>query len=501
MNTAQKTRKKSSALLSALKNPTVMTQTENGALTFASTKSKVLDLFSTGGAIRQRSEAEVQTLFSEAFDENPVQALRTIFYLRDCRGGQGERNTFRIAFKWLCVNYPAVAMKTLKHIPLYGRWDDLLDATWGTPVFDEAAWVMLKQFKVDVSNDDDSTLTLVAKWMPSINTSSAQTRAQARRLVQLLEWNDKRYRKTLSRLRSRLKVVEKLMSARGWSGVNYDHVPSYAAKLYKKAFAKHDSVRYSKWQEGLAKGTSKVNASTLFPYDILREVRSTSRGDAALKTLEAQWKALPNYLGKNQRNALVVADVSGSMTWASSSPKPIDVCISLAIYFAERNKGFFANHFMTFSDDSKLVSLKGSDLWSKYHNLSQAEWGGSTNLQAAFNNILKAAVENDVPADEMPATLMIISDMEFNCVSDGGTNFDAMKRKYAAAGYELPQVVFWNVQARQTQSPVTKNERGVTLVSGCSPSIMKQVLEGASQTPYEFMLEVINSARYEQIVL
>jgi hypothetical protein len=498
MKTARKTAKKSSALVSALKNPTVMTRTENGALTFASTKSKILDLFATGGALRSRTPDEVTSLFSDAFDENPQLALRTLFYLRDARGGQGERNTFRVAFNWLAKNYPAVAMKTLVHVPFYGRWDDLLESTWDTLVFNEAVQLMAKQFKTDVRQKDDTKLTLVAKWMPSINTSSAHTRTMARWVAKALEMNDKQYRKTLSRLRSRLRVVEKLMSANGWTGVNYDAVPSYAAKLYKKAFAKHDPVRYKSWQDGLVKGTSKVNASTLFPYDLLREVRQKMKADAVT---EAQWKALPNYLAKNPRNALVVADVSGSMCgMGNDNVAPIDVCISLAIYFAERNKGFFQNHFMTFSDNSKLVTLRGSTLWDKYHNLSQAEWGMSTNLQSAFDNILKAAVENDVPADEMPATLLIVSDMEFNaCV--GGTNHDAIKAKYAAAGYELPQVVFWNVQARQTQSPVTKNERGVTLVSGCSPSIMKQVFDGASMTPYEFMLEVINSARYEQIVL
>jgi hypothetical protein len=262
---------------------------------------------------------------------------------------------------------------------------------------------------------------------------------------------------------------------------------------------KHDEARYKEWQAGLVKGTTKVNASTLFPYDVLREVRKKGIKDA---TLEAQWKALPDYLAQNRRNALVVADVSGSMgDHNDGNVAPIDVCISLAIYIAERNKGFFQNHFMTFSDDSKLVSLRGSTLFDKYHNLSKVDWDMSTNLMSAFKSILKAAVENDVPADEMPATLMIISDMEFNACADGGTNFDNIKAEYARAGYDLPQIVFWNVRARQTQSPVTKNERGVTLVSGCSPSIMRQVLSGASQTPYEFMLEVINSARYEQIVL
>jgi hypothetical protein len=471
------------------------TLTENGALTYTTSGTAVLDLFSLGGAIRNRTESDVVEIFKKAYMENKLLALRTIFYLRDVRGGQGERRAFRLAWNWLADNDKKVALKNAKLVPQFGRWDDLLEASVGTQIEDEVFSIAAKQLTADSLEKDDSKLTLCAKWAPSINTSSAKTRSLAKKLSKYMELSEKDYRKMLSKLRSRINIVEKLMTKNKWSKIEYSHVPSRASSIYKNAFKKHDESRYVDWQNKLEKGEAKVNSTTLYPYDIVRDLRRNPSN----KTLEAQWKALPNYLAENPSNCLVVADVSGSMTGGGNgNVTPIDVCISLAIYIAERNSGIFKDYFLTFSEDSQLQQLVGDTLTAKIRNLSNANWGMSTNLQSAFDSILSVAVKNKIPAKDMPSSLIIVSDMEFNsCVH--GTNYDTIKNKYRNAGYELPNITFWNVNSRNNQSPAKKDDKGVTLVSGCSPSILTQVLSGSSKTPLQFMLDVINAEKYQVV--
>lgn len=335
-------------------------------------------------------------------------------------------------------------------------------------------------------------MSTCAKWMPSENTSSKETRRLAKVLRTYLGLSSKEYRQTLSHMRNKTGVVEPLMCAKEWSAIEYSHVPSKAALTYKDAFRKHDQVRYEGFLESVKKGETKINASTLYPYEIVEKV---FKGDSS-DTLDVLWDALPDYIGENKHNGIVVADVSGSM-----KGRPMAVSISLAMYFAERNKGQFKNTFLTFSDNPTLQKVNGNNIREKVLNLSRADWGMSTNLQSIFNLILTTGIKHNVPQNEMPDTIYIVSDMEMNCACGGNTNYNIIRAKYEAAGYKQPNLVFWNVNARNSQSPITKDDKGTCLVSGCSPSILKTLLSGKVISPIDVMLETINSDRYQSVVI
>lgn len=469
-----------SGLIKGLKKKTSMTTTQNGAITFKRSGSRLLDFYAQAGAMRNNKDQALD-LFKKAFSEDSLSAVKILFYLRDVRGGQGERDLFRNCLEWLGTDEPKTFEKIIKYVSEYGRWDDLF--------FDNEKCFDLidKQLTKDKESANPS---LLAKWMPTINASSPSTKAKAKFMADKLGLNDIVYRKLIRNIRKQIATVEEKMSANQWKEINYSGVPSQASRIYKNAFAKHDEVRYGKFIEKAEKGEVKINAGTLYPYQIYKSVQ----GDYS-RTLEALWNQLPDYtMGKN---ALVLADVSGSM-----SGDPMSVSVSLALYFAERNKGQFHNYFMTFSDECELQEVKGDTLLKKFNNIEKDGYCGSTNLQSAFDAILESAIENNTPEDEMPSTLYIISDMEFNSATSTGwgrekTNFDTIKSKYSKAGYEMPSIVFWNVNASGSNLPVQQDEDGVAMVSGFSPVIFKMAVE--NKTPEEVMFDTINSERYAQI--
>lgn len=490
-----------SKLLTAMKNNVGKTLTENGALTPDKSGSKVLDFYSKGAAYRvgNRSEADIVSAFEDAYDEDALLALKTLFYIRDIRGGQGERNTSRVCLKWLATNHPSVFIKNIENIVKFGRFDDLFVALEADNTASTAVFAFIKkQLGKDARCKDDSKLSLLAKWMPSINTSSAETRALAHKFIKYLKVTPRKYRKTLSALRERLNVVERLISANEWSEVNFEHVPSKANLLYKKAFSKHEPERYVQFIKAVQSGEKKINASTLFPYEVVRDCNQYSIGQNE-DTLDVLWKSMPDFLATNPHNGLVLPDVSGSMAGL-----PIQVSVSLAIYFAQRSKGFFKDHFLEFSSTAVLRKIKSKKIADAWREVSQStNWCGSTNLQSAFDAILKAAKANSLTQEDLPDVLYIISDMEFNqaCTSNSKSNFEVIKSKFASAGYKMPVICFWNVSARNDHSPVTRDENGTILVSGCSPSIFSQVISGVTTTPYDFMLETLNKERYASVVV
>lgn len=477
------------------------TTTENGALSNKSSLDPVLDFFSKSGALRGQTQ-EIVRYFECAFNCNEELSLRALFYMRDIKCGQGERNNFRILCQWLAEHSPQSIIRNMIHIPIFGRWDDFYALVTNEQTKDIALNIMKEQFDKDmISASNDKNVSLLGKWLKSENASSKETKKLGNITREFFGLTSVEYRKSLSLLRKQINIVESMMSQKLWDQIEYSHVPSYAMKIYRKAFGKHDSDRFQKYLSDVASGEKKINASTLYPYDIVREILSNrSQTPEDLQTLDLQWNNLPNYMEDvNDSQCLVIADVSGSM-FHGMGVTPIYVSISLAIYFAERIQGPFNGYFMTFSNKPELVKLQGQNIHEKVKFLEKADWGCNTNLIAAFQTILHAAIRYQVPQNEMPRKIFIISDMQFDCAcgDNSQTNFETIDSMYQNAGYVRPTLVYWNVNAK-SDCPVTKDETGTFLVSGCSPSILKNVLNSIAPTPLELMLEVLNSERYSFI--
>lgn len=481
------------SFLDELAKNTNDTLTENSAKTNLSTLDPLLDFFSRAGAMRGR-ETEAIELFKKAYAKDKESAIRCLFYIRDVRGGQGERSVFRSVLRWLDKE---TIDKITHFIPEYGRWDDL-------PFNHARAVEFIKnQLVIDKkSMNDGKSVSLVAKWLPSINTTSDETRKLADELMKQLNLKPRQYRKMLAELRRSMNLLEHMMTENRWSEIDYSKIPSQAHKKHVKAFLRHDEERYRAFLGSVKKGEKKINVGTLYTYQLYDMVKNTNNVDT-IDAANTMWGALPDYT--HGTNALVLADVSGSMSglhWGHAREiEPMSIAVSLALYFAERNEGPFKDHFLTFTTNSRLQRINGENLKERMESIEYADWHGSTNIQSAFDAILNAAQASGVSADDVPRIVYVISDMEFDRASPQNTetNFQAMERKFKDAGYELPHVVFWNVDARGNQSPATKYDNRVTLISGSSQSTFKYAVEG--KTPMEFMLEVLNSERYKQITI
>ena len=480
--------------ISALESEMNETTTLNGAKAYSSTLNKCLDLFGKIAACRN-DISQAEKLFGKAYKEDPETATRILFWARDIRGGQGERIVFRSLFKELVLTNPEIGQKLINVVPEYGRWDDLF-VLENTPLWDSVLVLIKNQFNVDRSNlKIGERVSLLGKWLPSINASSNESKRLGRKIAKYLELTEREYRKILSSLRTQIKIVEQSMCAKEWSEIDYSKLPSRAAFMYRKAFEKQDGTRYAEYLSKVEKGEAKINASTLYPYDIVNQyLYKGARND---KTIDLQWKALPNYMEGKEFNGLVVADVSGSMTGM-----PMAVSISLAMYIAERNTcPTWKDKFITFSVYPKLQDIVGSTIGKRINNLSCADWGMNTDLIAVFKTVLSAAEKNSVAPEDMPQKLIIVSDMQFDsaCRSNKRTNFEQIQKLYRKAGYEMPQLVFWNVNALGGNVPIKSHDTGTALVSGCSPSTLKSVLTDKVITPLDIMRDVVYDDRYAPI--
>jgi hypothetical protein len=481
-------------MLEFLKRETNMTYTENGAVTFRSTGRDCLDLFATIGALRHESDQEIAERFLRAYAENPDLAMKILFYARDVRGGLGERRVFRTVLRRLAECKPRSVVRNLPYIALYGRWDDVL-VLLDTPCREDALALLKAQFEADLAAADGSgEVSLLGKWLPSVNASCADTVRLARSLAKSFGLSERDYRKALTRLRARIRILENSLREMDYT-FDYAKQPSRAMLKYRRAFLRNDGARYGAFLEKVGRGEAALHTGALLPYELVeRACRCT---EEERRSLDVTWRALDDFTG--DENALVVADGSGSM-YREGKPMPAAVAQSLAIYFAERNRGAFRNHFITFSMTPQLVEIKGKDLAEKVRYCAGFNECANTDLAAVFELLLKTAVANRVPQSEMPSKLYIISDMEFDVCTRGAslTNFEYAGRLFAQHGYRLPQIVFWNVESRNRQQPVTVNDRGVALVSGCSPRVFSMVMEG-ELSPRAFMLSVLNTARYAPI--
>ena len=484
-------------MLEYLKQTANQTRTENNAWTYASTGSDCLDLFGTIGALRSATEQEIIGRFDRAWGEDRTLALRILFYARDVRGGLGERRVFRILLRHLASIAPEVLTPYLPQIPEYGRWDDLL-CLLDSPLESAAVGLIRQQLEQDsLALAGEGPVSLCAKWLPSCNASRAETVAQAKRLCKLLGLKERDYRRLLTSLRARIKIVENPLRERDYR-FDYAKLPSKALVKYHKAFWRNDRARYGAFLEAVAEGTASMHTGTLMPYELVEPLiegihRIKALSPEEQKTLNTTWDALPDYPCAG--NTLAVVDTSGSM-YNGSKPQPASVALSLGLYLAERSGGVFHNHFIEFSGSPVLVEVKGETFCDRLRYAASLNKVANTNIAAVFNLILMTALMNGLPQSRMPERLIIISDMEFDaCTGAQQSNFDQARQNYARSGYRLPEIVFWNVQSRNRQQPVTKNERGVTLVSGCTPRIFSMLVEGRL-SPYEYMISVLESERY-----
>lgn len=477
------------SFLNDLEIETSVTETENGGRALSSTGDGLLNLFAVLGALRSRPHDVIEK-FDDAYNENADLATKMVFYGRDVRGGLGERTVARLMLNRLAEINPDVVIRNIPNIVEFGRWDDLFT------LFDtECENAMLNTVGNQLSADliamrEDKPVSLLAKWMPSINTSSRNTVALATRLARALKMTPATYRKTLSKLRRYIDVVEVKMSANEWEKINYERVPSKAMSNYDGAFENHDSVRFLNYLNDVKEGKAKINASTLYPYDIIEKLDNSTND-----TCELQWKALPNYV-EGDNNFLVMADVSGSMYG-----RPMATSVGLAIYFAERNHGEYAGKFMTFTNDPHLVTIKGNTLADKYSSVTK-EVGYNTNLEKAFDVVLNTAVRTHCPQSELPKALVVISDMEIDAWGGGSLTFtEEMRKRFADAGYEMPKLVYWNVDSRHDTFLASKNDPNTILVSGQSASTFKNLIKGIECPAFEIMEQTLNDERYADVVV
>ena len=469
------------SFLSELEKGTNRTYTANGAVSNRSTFDPLLDFFANAGAMRTKTDEAIR-LFNNAYSADANLAMRTLFYLRDVRGGQGERAVFRAILDTLDLE---TIQKIAKFIPEYGRWDEV-------PLNMVTMPALYSQLVEDEANmKAGKPVSLLAKWLPSNNTSSAKTRAKAQLLIANWGLKPAQYRKRVAALRKYIQLLEQKMSSREWGNIDYSKLPTQAHRKHVAAFKRHDESRYESYLGKVEKGEAKINSATAFTYEIYDMVKRDYTGGQT-RTADAMWKALPDYT--NGQNALVMADVSGSMTG-----RPMSVSVSLAVYFAERNTGPFAGKYMTFTDIPKLVTVSGKDIKEKLNYVEQNHVGYNTDLHAAFKSILKAAQTSKATQDELPQVLYIISDMQFDSQMSNSdeTNFETAKREFNEAGYELPHVVFWNVNSYGEDAPATKYDGNVTLISGSSQSTFQHAIAGKS--PLQSMLDILNSDRYADI--
>lgn len=496
--------------------------TENGAVGYRTSGKELLDLNFAVSSMRNWNEIEICKAFTKAYYENSLLAVKWLFYLRDIRGnGMGERRTFRICFKWLVENHFDKVMSLVELIPEYGRYDDwicLLDSKANDIVMSQ----IKRQLKVDICNmEQGKEISLLAKWLPSCNASSSQTKLYAKNICKMLGFKESEYRKTLSALRAYLNVVEVKMSAREWSAINYSSLPSRANLLYGNAFLRNDEERRREFLSKLSTGEEKINASKLFPSDIVHKYYGASERYSwraklrdSNETLEGLWAALPDYVGQDS-STLVVRDGSGSMQTkiGNTSVTALNVSTALAIYFAEHLKGQFYNKFITFScrpetiDMSNATSLRDKlEICDAYADCS------NTDLKAVFDLILSTAISNNLEQNELPKNILIVSDMEFDSMmgiysrrgsfnqecSSTKTLLESIAVEYQAHGYILPRLIFWNVCSRTNTIPLQENEAGVALVSGFNPAVYNMVLSNELD-PYKCLLAQINSERYAAI--
>lgn len=479
--------------------------TENGAIGYETTSHPLLDLNFEVASMRSASAEQIILKFRRAFIDDPELAIRWLFYARDIRGGLGERRLFRIIIDDLSTTYPEIVSKIIDLIPYYGRYDDLVQLIKADNynVRTKVAELIKSTLAQDeVNMEVGKPITLLAKWLPSTNAGK-ESRSLAITISNELRITENQYRRKLSKLRKYLDVVERKMCAGEWSGIDYSKVPSRAALIYSKAFNKHDPDGYSQYIDDVKSGESKINASTLYPHDIVAKYGESRWNLGSVNdVLEEMWKAQPNF-DLNGKQMLVVRDGSSSMLSSAgrSNVSCLAIATALSIYFAERIEGEFHNQFITFSSRPKLVDLSNcNNLHDKLYRCYAETDCSNTDIYKVFDLILDTATAAQMDQSQMPANILIFSDMEFDGYRFDWNSrlFDAIRSKYEAHGYKIPRLIFWNLNSRSQTIPMIKNDLGLVLTSGFSANAAKMIMSGELD-PMKALEDILNSDRYAPV--
>ena len=497
--------------LDSIKREMNYTETENGGITHKSTLDAVYDMFALGGAYRSRSDEDCILLFKKALEENEELALKCLFYLRDIRGGQGERRFFRVCFKWLAKNYPELAFRNLDNIPEYGRWDDLY-CVEGTELRTDAFDVIQCQLNKDLMSlkeGEKEGVSLLGKWLKSENASAEDTKYLANQTRIAFGYSHKKYRKILSALRTRINIVEKLMSEGRWEEIEFAKLPSKAGLIYRNAFAHNDLIK-DKYEAFINSKETKVNATTLYPYEIVKKVTDTldywghtDLEETEREVLNKYWANQDTSMFNEASSILCVCDTSGSMTSKyGTSVAPIDIAISLSMICAENNKSDFKNKYISFSSRPQFIEIEGVDFVDKVQRIYRQNLCENTDLKATFD-LIKNAILKTKKIEDLPKTIVVLSDMEIDSMSywrDKSrvkTEMELMREEWARDGLKLPRLVYWNCAARNNNILDEIDNDDITYVSGASPIIFNSILRGLSGK--QLMLEKLNSKRYENV--
>ncbi|GLE03441.1 hypothetical protein PINS_up012343 [Pythium insidiosum] len=499
-----------------------MTTTWNGAKSLKSTTSARVDLFYA--ASRGIEKVRFVSLLDASMAEDALHTLKLVAYIRDCRGGKGERELGRWALERLAQTHPRALAHNLPHyVGDFGRFDDPA-ALMGTPVESATLAFLKSQLETDLALlQQDATpttepepetegaelaekkrkvsISLCAKWIPSEKKALDKKLKMNKKLAQHMGLTPAALRKQyLSPLRERLRILERYMCANDWDAINLNAVPSVAMRIHGKpgkAFERHLPNKFTDWRSNLKTGKTKVNAKVLFPHDVVREYLNSSK--AVDELLEAQWRVLVEEASKHGdlSKTLVLSDVSGSM-----HGRPMEVSIALGLLVSSLALDAYKDLVLTFESSPRFHHVKGETLQERVHNLASAPWGGTTDFAAAFRAVLRLAKEAKLTREQMPERLIVISDMQFNYAdANYETNYNALVRSFEDAGYDVPHVVFWNVNGSTSDCPVYKGQARVSLVSGFSTAILKSVLRGVDITPLQTMLNVVLDQRYDAITL
>jgi len=476
-------------------------ETWNGAVSLATTGQARVNFFAK--ALRDTPKERVFEMLDAAWEESHIDTIKLIFYKRDCRGGAGEKQLFFHCMEWLIGKNLLSFNVNHKHIPEYGSWKDvliLIDQNQSNLAGVTCLALFTDQLRQDLKDmEAGNPISLAAKYAPSENKHFKHlVPIFADALIDNGRRKEQYRRNYTTPLRAYLNVVERLMCGNQWEDIEYSKVPSRAMFKLKKAFEKHTPERFQEWQQAVSEGKAKINSGQLDPPEIVRKIYYGQD-----TTLELLWDSMMEDAAKLGvlEKCLVVADVSASMFGGGSGSNMAPIWVSLAFGLMISNlvKGPFHNKIITFDTRPQFYEIKGRTLQERCQSLGYAPWGGSTNFQGVFDLLLTSAKTFNLTQEQMPSRIICISDMQFNCAGGNQTNFETVKEKYSAAGYHMPELVFWNVSGRTDDFPAGADERGVALVSGYNKSILKSVMTGKIVSPYDIMRAAIDSPRYDRL--